>query len=268
MNHQFQPRGPNFSLILRNLLMGLVIFIPAMSSFGTVGAGERGVRLRFSAVTGSVLDEGLYFQIPFVERVVTMSVQIEKYEASADAASKDLQSVSTTVAVNYHLDPSRVDSVYQEFREQYRVRSIEPSIQESVKSAIARYTAEELITKRAQVRDDIKANVKEKIEPNGIILDELNIVNFSFSKSFNIAIEKKVTAEQEAFAAQNKLEQVKFEAQQQIEEAKGKAEAIRIEAEALRQSPQVLELRALEKWDGVLPKVTGENVPFVNVNTK
>ena len=265
MTNQFEARASSFAAIVRNIMIAIVVFIPLMASFGTVGAGERGVRLRFSAVTGSVLDEGLYFQIPFVERVVTMSVQIEKYEASADAASKDLQSVSTTVAVNYHLDPSTVDSVYQEFRDEYRVRIIEPSIQEAVKSAIARYTAEELITKRAAVRDDIKANVQEKMEPNGIILDELNIVNFSFSKSFNIAIEKKVTAEQEAFAAQNKLEQVKFEAQQRVEEAKGKAEAIRIEAEALRQSPQVLELRALEKWDGVLPKVTGDSVPFVNV---
>jgi len=252
--------------IVRNLLIGFVAIVLLFSSFGTVGAGERGVRLRFSAVSGSILDEGLYFQIPFVERVVTMSVQIEKDEASADAASKDLQSVSTTVAVNYHLDPEQVDSVYQEFRDEYRSRIIEPSIQEAVKSAIARYTAEELITKRTDVREAIKTNVKEKIEPNGIVLDELNIVNFSFSNSFNVAIEKKVTAEQEAFAAQNKLEQVKFEAQQQIEEAKGKAEAIRIEAEALRQSPAVLELRALEKWDGVLPKVTGDSVPFVKID--
>jgi len=252
--------------VFRNLLIAFVLIVPLFSAFGTVGAGERGVRLRFSAVTGSVLDEGLYFQIPFVERVVTMSVQIEKDEASADAASKDLQSVSTTVAVNYHLDPARVDSVYQEFRDEYQSRIIEPSIQEAVKSAIALYTAEELITKRTDVREAIKTNVKEKIEPNGIILDELNIVNFSFSNSFNIAIEKKVTAEQEAFAAQNKLEQVKFEAQQQVEEAKGKAEAIRIEAEALRQSPAVLELRALEKWNGVLPKVTGGSTPFVKID--
>jgi len=252
--------------LVRNLLIAFVVITPLFSGFGTVGAGERGVRLRFSAVTGDVLDEGLYFQIPFVERVVTMSVQIEKDEASADAASKDLQSVSTRVAVNYHLDPSRVDSVYQEFRDEYQTRIIEPSIQEAVKSAIALYTAEELITKRTDVREAIKMNVKEKIEPNGIILDELNIVDFAFSNSFNIAIEKKVTAEQEAFAAQNKLEQVKFEAQQQIEDAKGKAEAIRIEAEALKKSPAVLELRALEKWNGVLPKVTGENVPFINVN--
>jgi regulator of protease activity HflC (stomatin/prohibitin superfamily) len=251
--------------IFRNILILVVLVIPLFSGFGTVGAGERGVRLRFSAVTGDILDEGLYFQIPFVDRVVTMSVQIEKNEASADAASKDLQSVSTTVAVNYHLDPARVDSVYQEFRNQYQSRIIDPSIQEAVKSAIALYTAEELITKRTDVREAIKAKVQEKIEPNGIILDELNIVNFSFSKSFNVAIEKKVTAEQEAFAAQNKLEQVKFEAQQQIEEAKGKAEAIRIEAEALKKSPAVLQLRALEKWDGVLPKVTGESVPFINV---
>ncbi len=265
MNRPHDSGAEIFASIVKRSLMFLVFLVPTWSAFGTVGAGERGVKLRFSAVTGTVLDEGLYFQIPFAERVVTMSVQIEKYEASADAASKDLQSVSTTVAVNYHLNPETVDSVYQEFRDEYRMRIIEPSIQEAVKSAIAVYTAEELITKRPQVRDDIKENVKEKMEPNGIILDELNIVNFSFSKSFNIAIEKKVTAEQEAFAAQNKLEQVKYEAQQRVEEAKGKAEAIRIEADALRQSPQVLELRALEKWDGVLPKVTGETVPFVNL---
>jgi regulator of protease activity HflC (stomatin/prohibitin superfamily) len=252
--------------LVRNLLIAFVVITPLFSGFGTVGAGERGVRLRFSAVTGDILGEGLYFQIPFVDRVVTMSVQIEKDEASANAASKDLQSVSTRVAVNYHLDPTTVDSVYQEFRDQYQERIIEPSIQEAVKSAIALYTAEELITKRSDVREAIKANVQEKIEPNGIILDELNIVDFSFSNSFNVAIEKKVTAEQEAFAAQNKLEQVKYEAQQQIEEAKGKAQAIRIEAEALKKSPAVLQLRALEKWNGVLPKVTGENVPFININ--
>lgn len=251
--------------LFRTALIGIVVVLPLFSSFGTIGAGERGVRLRFSAVTGDVLGEGLYFQIPLVDRVVPMSVQIEKDEASSDAASKDLQSVSTRVAVNYHLDPARVDSVYQEFRNDYQERIIEPSIQEAVKSAIARYTAEELITKRSDVREAIKLNVEEKIEPNGIILDELNIVDFSFSNSFNVAIEKKVTAEQEAFAAQNKLEQVKFEAQQQIEEAKGKAEAIRIEAEALKKSPAVLQLRALEKWDGVLPKVTGESVPFINI---
>jgi regulator of protease activity HflC (stomatin/prohibitin superfamily) len=252
--------------LIRNLLIAFVLITPLFSAFGTVGAGERGVRLRFSAVTGNILDEGLYFQIPFVDRVILMSVQIEKDEASANAASKDLQSVSTRVAVNYHLDPNRVDQVYQEFRDQYHVRIIEPSIQEAVKSAIALYTAEELITKRSDVREAIKANVKEKIEPNGIMLDELNIVDFSFSNSFNLAIEKKVTAEQEAFAAQNKLEQVKYEAQQQIEEAKGKAQAIRIEAEALKSSPAVLELRALEKWNGVLPKVTGASVPFININ--
>jgi regulator of protease activity HflC (stomatin/prohibitin superfamily) len=251
--------------LFRNVLIAFVVIIPLFSAFGTVGAGERGIRLRFDAVTGDILGEGLFFQIPLVDKVVTMSVQIEKDEASADAASKDLQSVSTRVAVNYHLDPTRVDSVYQEFRSDYRERIIEPSIQESVKSAIALYTAEELITKRSDVREAIKANVKAKMEPNGIILDDLNIVDFSFSNSFNVAIEKKVTAEQEAFAAQNKLEQVKFEAQQQIEEAKGKAEAIRIEAEALKKSPAVLQLRALEKWDGVLPKVTGESVPFINI---
>ena len=132
MNQPYDSGAALFASIVQRSLMFLVLLVPAWSAFGTVGAGERGVKLRFSAVTGTVLDEGLYFLIPFAERVVTMSVQIEKYEASADAASKDLQSVSTTVAVNYHLNPETVDSVYQEFRDEYRMRIIEPSIQEAV----------------------------------------------------------------------------------------------------------------------------------------
>ena len=107
--------------------------------------------------------------------------------------------------------------------------------------------------------------LEEKLKPRGFSVDEFNVVNFNFSSSFNDSIERKVTAEQDALAAKNKLEQVKFEAQQRIEEAKGKAEAIRIEADALRSNPAVLELRALEKWNGILPQVTGGAVPFINV---
>src|SRR3990167_3646323 len=142
---------------------------------------------------------------------------------------------------------------------------IDPAIQESMKASTAKFTAEELITKREAVREEVKTLLVEKLRPHGIIIDEFNIIDFDFSSSFNAAIEDKVTAEQEALAAENRLEKVKFEAQQRIEEAKGKAEAINIEARAISTNPQIIELRAIEKWNGTLPQVTGGAVPFINI---
>jgi regulator of protease activity HflC (stomatin/prohibitin superfamily) len=148
----------------------------------------------------------------------------------------------------------------------YVPKIIDPVIQEAVKSGMARFTAEELITKRPEVKEVIEGIMSETLNKRGIRVIDFNIVNFNFSAAFDNAIEAKVTAEQEALAAKNKLEQIKFEAQQAVESAKGRAEAIEIEAKALRNSPDILELRAIEKWNGVLPQVTGESVPFVNLN--
>ncbi len=238
-------------------LIAVLVLVP----FGTVGAGERGVLLRFGAVTGNVLGEGLYFRIPVVDRVVIMDVKILKEQVLATAASKDLQNVNATVAVNFRVDPQKVATVYQEIGEDYSTRLIDPALQESVKASTAKYTAEELITKREQVRDEVKGHLVEKLEKRGIIIEDFNIVDFQFSESFNDAIERKVTAEQAALAAKNKLEQIKFEAEQQIAEARGKAEALRIESAALKENPQVLQLRGLEKWDGKLPMYLGGETP-------
>lgn len=242
-------------------LIALIIISP----IGTIGAGERGVQLRFSAVTGKVFNEGIYLRIPIVERVVAMDVRVQKEQVEAPAASKDLQSVSTIVAANFHLDPNRVAQIYQDIGPDYKNRLIDPAMQESVKASTAKFTAEELITKREAVREDIKNHLSDKLSPRGIIIDDFNIVDFAFSESFNEAIERKVTAEQSALAAKNKLEQIKFEADQKIAEARGKAEALRVESAALQSHPQIIQLRAIEKWDGVLPKVTGGATPFVNI---
>ncbi|MCH8049069.1 prohibitin family protein [Patescibacteria group bacterium] len=256
------PRKPIFIIGAFIILLVLIANFP----FGTVGAGERGVQLRFGAVTGKVFDEGLYFRIPFVEKIVKMDVKIQKDEVEAPAASKDLQTVRSVVALNYHLDPNEVATVFQEIGLEYNARIIAPSLQEAVKAGTAEFTAEELITKRPEVRERIKVLLIEKLTPRGIILDEFNIVEFEFSATFNEAIEAKVTAEQDALAAQNKLERVKFEALQRIEEAKGKAQAITIESQALRNNPQVLQLRSLEKWDGKLPQFLGSDaIPFINI---
>lgn len=257
----------SFTRLVKYAVIGfvLLILLIAVWPFGIVNAGERGVVLRWGAVTGKVMNEGLYFRVPVMQTIFIMDVKVQKEQIEASAASKDLQSVNSIVAVNFHINPEKAARIYQEIGEDYKVRLIDPALQESVKASTAKYTAEELITKRELVRDDIKAHLTDKLSPRGIEVDDFNIVDFNFSKSFNEAIEAKVTAEQSALAAKNKLEQIKFEAEQQISYARGKAEALRIEADALKSNPQVLQLRTLEKWDGRLPMVTGNALPFIDI---
>jgi prohibitin 2 len=263
---KFAPRRLAGNNIVKLILVVVVILLLIVfSPFGTIGAGERGVRLRFDSVTGATVEPGLYFLIPFVERVQTLDVRTQKEEMEAAAASKDLQTVTIKVALNYNIDPGQVARIYQEVGPEYKSRIIDPAMQEGVKASTAKFTAEELITKREAVREDTKAQLKARLQVSGIIVTEFNITNFNFSKVFNDAIEAKVTAEQQALAAKNKLEQIKFEAEQQVAEAKGKAEAMTVESNALRSNPMILELRALEKWNGVLPQVTSGATPFINV---
>lgn len=263
---QFARRSLGGSKIVRLIIaLIVVVLLWVFSPVGTIRAGERGVRLRFDAVTGATIGPGLYFLIPVIERVETLDVKTQKEEMEAAAASKDLQTVTIKVALNYNIDPAQVARLYQEVGPDYKSRIIDPAMQEGVKASTAKFTAEELITKREAVREDTKAQLKARLQVNGIIVTEFNITNFNFSKVFNDAIEAKVTAEQQALAAKNKLEQIKFEAEQQIAEAKGKAEAMTVESNALRSNPMILELRALEKWNGILPQVTGGATPFISL---
>lgn len=249
-------------------VLGVVLVIFLLVSWlpwGTVNTGERGVRTKWSAVTGEIVGEGLYFRNPFVENIIKINVQTQKVEIDADGASKDLQTVITKIAVNYNIDPLKVVELYQKTGVDYQQKVMIPTIEESVKAVTAQYTADQLITMRNDVNGKIYESIKSELVGYGIIVQQLNIVNFNFSESFNQAIEAKVTAEQNALAAKNKLQQVQFEAEQRVAEAKGKAEAITVESNALRNNPDVLELRALEKWNGVLPQVTGGAVPFINL---
>ncbi|MBT5808191.1 prohibitin family protein [Candidatus Uhrbacteria bacterium] len=244
----------------------IALLIVVISSLGTVGAGERGVMLQFGAVQDRVIGEGLYFKIPFVQTVEVIDVRIQKDEVLSTASSKDLQIVTSKIALNYHLDPDNVNNVWQEVGKSYNTRIIAPSIQEAVKSVTARFTAEELITKREEVKDQIKANLFERLSTNYIIVDEFNIIDFSFSAAFNEAIEAKVTAEQLKLKADRDLERIRIEADQNAVAAEGKAKAILTEAQALRANPQVVELRWIEKWDGKTPLYWGEASPFIGLN--
>lgn len=251
--------------IAKRIGITLLILVLLSSVFTVVPTGFRGVVTQFGKVTGKVFDEGLHIKIPFIDTVNKINIQIQKEETDADSSSKDLQSVNATVALNYRIDETRVQDLYQDVGKFYVQKIIDPVIQEAVKSGMAQFTAEELITKRAEVKLSIETIMTDTLAVQGITVIDFNVVNFNFSSAFDNAIEAKVTAEQEALAAENKLEQIKFEAQQAIESSKGRAEAIEIEAKALRNNPDVLELRAIEKWNGVLPQVTGGATPFIDL---
>jgi prohibitin 2 len=188
----------------------------------------------------------------------------------ADSASRDLQAVRTTIAVNYNLEPWAVRNLYQTVgtNETITFKIIAPSIQEAVKAATAKFTAEELITERSAVAVDIKTNLVNKLWWLGILVTDINIVEFRFSPEFDAAIESKVRAEQDALAQKNLLEKVKYEAQQTIETARAQAESIRIQAEAVRSQggADYVKLKWIEKWNGQLPTTTlGEQGFIVNL---
>jgi regulator of protease activity HflC (stomatin/prohibitin superfamily) len=221
-------------------IIGIVIILASLifASFTTIPAGHRGVVIRFSAVTGRVLNEGLQTKMPFLDSVVKMSVQTQKYEADAASASRDLQDVSTTIALNWHLDPSMADEVYREIGLEYISRIAAPAIQETVKQVTAKFNAEDLILKREEVKAAITENLAIRLMERGIITEAVSITEFQFSATFIAAIEAKVAAEQAVFEALNKLERIKVEAQQREEEEKGEANAriakARGEAEYIR----------------------------------
>lgn len=264
------PPGMEKKIIIGGTLIAIIILIA--SSMGVVSAGQRGVLLRFGAMTGIIKDEGLYFKIPFVEQVVLMSTQIQKYSALASASSKDLQVVTTEVTLNYQLEGNKVGEIYQTMRQDYEHRVIQPFVQEAVKSTAANFDAEQLITQRPRVKADLQNLLTTKLALLGIKVIELSITDFRFTQVFQDSIEAKVKAVQQALEAENALKRIGFEAQQAV--VKATAEAKGLELQKAQITEQLLELRkievqrtAVEKWNGVMPSVvtSGGPVPMLDV---
>lgn len=250
-------------------IVAVIVLVILLSTFTIVRAGQKAVVLNWGAYNGKTLEPGLHWLVPFRDKSVKMDTTVLKQEADVNAATKDLQDVTTHVALNHRIDPAHVADVYVSLTRDYETRVVVPSLQESVKAATAKYTAEELITKRAEVREEIKKLLTDKLAPHHMLVDDFNIINFSFSASFSQSIEKKVTAEQDALASKNKLEQTKYEAEQTVVSAKAQAESIKIQAEAIQQQggENYVNLKAIEKWDGKLPTqfVPGSALPFVTL---
>jgi len=248
-------------------VVSVLVIVLLFSAVYQIDAGQRGVLLTFGNPDMNAKAEGLHFKIPFIQNVVKMDIKTQKYEAEASAASKDLQTVTSKIATNYHLTPDSVPMLYKEIGINYQERVIQPLEQEIVKATTAKFTAEELITKREEVRLDIKNTLHERLALRGIIVEEVSIVNFDFSPSFNAAIEAKVTSLQLKLKADNDLQRIMVEAEQRVTQAKGESEAIAIQAQAINSQGgrDYVQLQAINKWDGVLPKITGGATPFISL---
>ncbi|MEC8517570.1 MAG: prohibitin family protein [Verrucomicrobiota bacterium] len=263
----------------------------AYQAFVVVDAGYVGVVKRLGAVKPKELSEGFHIITPFIDSVEKFDIRLSKVTSDATASSKDLQIVNTSIAVQYSMTPELMPLTLQKVGTRAVVERtlIDPSILESVKAITALYTAEELITRRDEVKTMIQQKIssflnestEEKNLSGLLIIANVAITDFDFSTEFNRAIEEKVRAEQEALKATNEKDRRVTQAEAQAEEQRliadalayeievesvARAEAIKREAEALADNPQLIQLRLAEKWDGQLPKFTGETVPFISID--
>lgn len=254
------------SKIIGIVFAALILVIVLASCFTIVQAGHTGVVLTFGAVNDTVLSEGIHFKVPFVQTVVQMNNRTQKIETTGTSSSRDLQIVSYVVAVNYRVNNTSSAQLYKNVGADYSTVVISPAIQESIKAVTAQYTAEQLITERQTVSEQIKTVLSEKIGQYGITVEIFNIVNFDFSEEFNAAVEAKQTAQQNALKAEQDLARIEVEAKQKITQAEAEAESIKLIQEALATSPDYIDYIKWNKWDGKLPAVMGNNSAIIDMN--
>jgi regulator of protease activity HflC (stomatin/prohibitin superfamily) len=261
--------------ILAGIITFVIIIIFMFESVVVVEAGHRGVVLYVGAVENRVLGEGIHFIIPFAEQVIQMEVRTLKFEANATAASNDLQEVQTTIALNYHLSPDQTNLIYQQLGADYGDRIIAPTIQESVKASVAKFNAEELITRRAEAKAVIAQSIANTLSARNIIVETVFITDFKFSQAFASQVEAKVVAFQKYLTEQNNLLAIRVIANQTVVQAQaaaranvakatGESQAIQIITSQLRQSPQYLQWLSINRWNGQMPYALGSGgaVPF------
>jgi regulator of protease activity HflC (stomatin/prohibitin superfamily) len=268
-------------------------FLLVLNPVVIVPAGHRGILLTWGAVTETLV-EGLHFRLPIMQSVIMMEVRTQKFEATASAASSDLQDVSTQVALNYHINPERAASVYQKIGVDWGGKIISPAIQEAVKSATAKHSADELITKRVLIKDEIENSLKAVLSEYNIYVENVYITDFKFSQEFTAAIEKKVTSQQTKLNEEQILLIKQIQADQVLAEAKGRAnsqvalaeaaanstllkasaeaKAIQLISEQVAKEPKYIDYlntygqaQAVQKWNGELPTYTGGALPILNL---
>ena len=281
MSYYKAPRFPstNKIKIAAAVITIIVIIVILAESIVIVEAGHRGVVLYLGAVENRVLGEGVHFIAPFLEQVVPMEVRTQKFQAEASAASNDLQEVQTVIALNYRIDPTEANKIYQILGVNYADRVISPTIQESVKASVAKFNAEELITKRETAKSVIANAIRSTLAANDIQTQNVFITDFKFSDAFASQIEQKVVAFQKYLTELNNLRSVSVVANQSVAQAEGQAranaaratgesQAIKIITSQLKESPEYLQWQAISRWNGQMPYALGSSgFPFFQLPT-
>lgn len=240
-------------------VISLIIIVLGFNSISIVESGEVGLRVRMGKITDKILNEGLNFKVPFIENIVKVNIKVEKTELEIESSTKDLQIVNTTVAVNTRINSNSASSLYRTVGNNYTETVLNPAIKESIKTAIAGYSAEEITVKRNEVSKNCLTELQSKVDKYGIVIEDFNLTDFSFSDEYTKAIEEKQVAEQRVNTAKQNLEKAKVEAEQKLVEAKAEADANNLKEKYL--TKDILMEKFIEKWDGKLPETyAGEDI--------
>jgi regulator of protease activity HflC (stomatin/prohibitin superfamily) len=241
-------------------LFTLMLCLALLSRFFVVvPAGERGVLMRFGAVQEQVLAEGIHPLLPLMHSVQLLSVRVQTFSMETEAASRDLQDVGAEVALNWHIDPAQVNTIYQRLGDIDRISSgvIRPAIEDGIKAVLASFTAEQLVSERSRVKEAIASLLSERLQRYNLLLDDVDLLQVDFSDRFREAVEAKQVAEQEAKRAEFEAIRAQRLADAKVFQARGQAQAQELLQASL--SPEILEHEAIEKWNGHLPLVMGQD---------
>ena len=248
----------------KRMWLGLLplLLILLFGCFSTIQTGEIGIKTRFGKIVGTTANEGIVFKLPY-EKLQKVNIKVQKYENKEElsTSTKDMQIVEhVKVSVNYQINKSEAVDLYRNVGTNYQTTILEPTIQETIKSVISKYTAEELVTKRSEVALVINDTLNERVQKYGITSVSVAINNFDFSDAYNQAIEKKAVAEQEAQTSKNQLEKAKIDAERKKVEAEGEAAANKTKEKTL--TDNIIKQEFINKWNGQLPSVIGGNGVF------
>ena len=254
---------------LATVIIVLMLIVGGLfSSWVVIEPGHTGVVVTMGKVEENVLQEGLHFKVPFIQEIIKIDNRIVKLEVQTEAFSKDLQTVTTNLAINYRVDTKKSYSIYKNVGSNYESVLVIPAVNEVLKAISSSYTAEESVTNRTLISDGLVQGLNEKLNDSGLYVTDVNIIDFDFSDAFIQAIEEKQVAQQKLLTAET-------EKQTAIAKAEAEAETIKIKAEAEAEANKVLsesittniiEYNKIEKWDGKLPQVTGGSGTLINLD--
>ena len=250
------------------IIILLILFVAFCNPIAMVGVGERGVKVTLGVVTEQSFTEGIHFVTPFISKIVTMDVKMQKIYTTTPVYTKDIQQAKIDYVVNFNLQPESAYRMYREVGMDYKDKVIMPVVEGSIKDVIGKWNAQDLVANREQATSEILAKIRGQLADNYINVTDFQITSINYSDVFERAIESKVTAEQDALKAKNKTVQIQEEAKQKLISAEAEAKSMAIRANALAQNKALVEYEAVQKWDGHMPQyMMGNSIPLINLNT-